>query len=49
MNLYCRLKANKLSFDVAKTEFMVIGSHQKLLEDSYNELNIKLDNHAVVF
>lgn len=49
MKLYCRLNASKLSFDVAKSEFMVIGSHQKLLEYSYNELNIKLDNHAVVF
>lgn len=28
---------------------MVIGSHQKLLADSYAELNIKSDNHAVVF
>lgn len=49
MNLYCRLKANKLSFDVAKTEFRFIGSDQKLLANSYGELNIKLDNHAVVF
>lgn len=49
MNFYSRLKANKLSFDVAETEFRVIGSHQKLLADSSGELNIKLDNHAVVF
>ena len=26
LNLHCWLKANKLSINVAKTEFMVIGS-----------------------
>ena len=31
LNLHCWLKANKLSLNVAKTEFMVIGSRQKLL------------------
>ena len=42
LNLHCWLKANKLSLNVAKTEFMVIGSHQKLLAESHNEINIKL-------
>ena len=31
LNLHGWLKANKLSLNVAKTEFMVTGSRQKLL------------------
>ena len=46
-NLYCWLKANKLSFNAAKTEFtVVIGSRQKLRVEGCSELNIKLDNQA---
>ena len=33
-NLNCWLKVNRLSLNVAKTEFMIIGSRQRLLADS---------------
>ena len=49
-NLHCWLKANKLSLNVAKTEFMVIGSRQKLLAESHNEIrqiNIKLKDQVI--
>ena len=32
-NLYSWLKANKLSLNIAKTEFMVISTRQKFLAD----------------
>ena len=41
------LKANKLSLNVAKTEFMVFGSRQKLLVESHNEINIKLEDQVI--
>ena len=47
LNLHCWLKANKLSVNVAKTEFMVIGSRQKLLAESHNEINIKLEDQVI--
>ena len=47
LNLHCWLKANKLSLNVAKTEFMVIGSRQKLLTESHNEINIKLEDQVI--
>ena len=47
LNLHCWLKANKLSLNVAKTEFMVIGSHQKLLAESHNEIDIKLEDQVI--
>ena len=47
LNLHCWLKANKLSLNVAKTEFMVIGSPQKLLAESHNKINIKLEDQAI--
>ena len=47
LNLHCWLKANKLSLNVAKTEFMVIGSRQKLLAESHNEINIKLEDQVI--
>ena len=37
----------KLSLNVAKTEFMVIGSRQKLLAESHNEINIKLEDQVI--
>ena len=40
LNLHCWLIANELKLDVAKTEFMVIGSRQKFLAESHNEINI---------
>ena len=47
LNLHCWLKANKLSLDVAKAEFMIIGSRQKLLAESHNEINIKLEDQVI--
>ena len=46
-NLYSWLKANKLSLNIAKTEFMVIGSRQKFLAENCSELNIQLDNQPI--
>ena len=43
-NLNCWLRANKLSFNVAKTEFMIIGSCQK---KSDNETCVELENHRI--
>ena len=37
LNFHCWLKTNKLSLNVGKTEFMVIGSRQKPLAESYNQ------------
>ena len=43
-NLNCWLRANKLSFHVAKTQFMIIGSCQK---KSDNETFVELENHRI--
>ena len=43
-NLYSWLKANKLSLNIAKTEFMVVGSRQKFLAENCSELNIQPTN-----
>ena len=40
-------KNNKLSLNIAKTEFMVIGSRQKFLAENCSELNIQLDNQPI--
>ena len=50
LNLHGWLKANKLSLNVAKTEFMVIGSRQKplnLRKDIIKEINIKLEYQVI--
>ena len=44
-NLYSLLKANKLSLNIAKTEFMVISTRQKFLAENCSEINIQLDGH----
>ena len=46
-NLYSWLKANKLSLNIAKTEFMVVSSRQKFLAENCGELNIQLDNQPI--
>ena len=46
LNLHCWLKANKLSLNVSKTEFTVIGSRQNLLAESHNEIDIKLEDQV---
>ena len=47
LHFHCWLQSNKLSLNVAKTEFMVIGSLQKLLAESHNEINIKLEDQVI--
>ena len=47
VNLYCWLKTNKLSLNVTKTEFMVIGLRQKLFAESHNEINIRLEDQII--
>ena len=39
-NLYSWLKANNLSLNIAKTEFMVISARQKSLAENCGEINI---------
>ena len=46
-NLYSWLKANKLSLNIAKTEFMVISTRQKFLAENCSEINIQLDDHPI--
>ena len=46
-NLYSWLKANRLSLNIAKTEFMVVCSRQKFLAENCSELNIQLDNQTI--
>ena len=45
-NLHSWLKANKLSLNIAKTEFMVISTRQKFLAENCSEINIQLDGPA---
>ena len=46
-NLYSWLKANKLSLNIAKTEFMVISTRQKFLEENCSE--IKTSRRILLF
>ena len=46
-NLYSWLKANKLSLNIAKTEFMVISTRQKFLAENCSEINTQLDGHPI--
>jgi len=45
-NLNCWLKANKLSLNIAKTEFMIIGSRQKLQTQS-DKFDIEIDREKI--
>ena len=47
LNLYSWLKANKLSLNIAKTEFMVISSRQNFIAENCSELNKRLDNQPI--
>ena len=47
VNLSYWLKANRLSLNVAKTEFMIIGSRQRLLAESNDEICVTLENQRV--
>ena len=42
------LKANKLSLNVAKTEFMVISSRQKLQSLNDYRMNIHIDSVPII-
>ena len=46
-HIYLWLKANKLSLNVAKTEFMIIGSRQKLQSLNDYTININVDGVQV--
>lgn len=46
-NLNCWLKTNKLSLNIAKTEFMVIGSRQKLRTEENNDIRIEIDSKTI--
>ena len=46
-NLYSWLKANNISLNIAKTEFMVISNCQKFLAESCSEIDIQLDGHPI--
>ena len=45
-NLNCWLKANKLSLNIAKTKFMIIGSRQKL-QTQNDEFDIEIDGEKI--
>ena len=47
INLFSWLKANKLSLNIVKTEFMVISKRQKFLAENYNKINIQLDSQPI--
>ena len=46
-NLICWLRANKLSLNIAKTEFMVIGSRQKLLVEGDRDIVANFENNSI--
>jgi hypothetical protein len=46
-NLHQWLLANRLSLNVAKTEFMIIGSRQRLLEHDNEHIRIEIDGKSI--
>jgi VIT1/CCC1 family predicted Fe2+/Mn2+ transporter len=46
-NLKYWLEANKLSLNIAKTEFMIIGSRQGMHAHSNENININLDGNVI--
>ena len=46
-NLHQWLVTNRLSLNIAKTEFMIIGSRQRLLVHSHEHINIGIDRIAI--
>jgi hypothetical protein len=46
-NLHQWLLANRLSINVAKTEFMIIGSRQRLLEHDNENIRIEIDGKSI--
>ena len=41
------LKANKLSLNIAKTEYMIIGTRQKLITQDLNRINVRVDDTPI--
>jgi len=46
-NLQCWLITNTLSLDIAKTEFMVIASNQRIHALSNNQIDIEIDGKSI--
>ena len=46
-NQNCWLKANRLSLNVAKTELVIIGSGQRPLAESNDEICVSLENQRI--
>jgi hypothetical protein len=46
-NLHQWLLANRLSLNVAKTEFMIIGSRQRLLVHDNEHIRIEIDGKTI--
>ena len=46
-NLKYWLEANKLNLNIAKTEFMIIGSRQRMHAHSNENINIDLDGNVI--
>ena len=46
-NLNIWLKVNKLSLNIAKTEFMIIGSRQRLNVNVYGHINITINDQPI--
>ena len=48
VNLNCWLKANRLSLNIAKTEFMIMGSRQRLNAEANNyNINVEIENKTI--
>ena len=45
--LNCWLVTNRVRLNVAKTEFMVIGSNQRIHALSNNQINIEIDGKSI--
>ena len=43
----CWLQTNKLSLNIAKTEFMIVGSRQRMHAHSNENINIDLNDDAI--
>ena len=41
------LKANRLSLNIAKTEYMIIGTRQKLITQDLNRINVRVDDTPI--
>ena len=46
-NLHCWLVANRIILSVAKTEFMVFGSHQRVRGSGNEEINVEISGKII--